>query len=105
MSELEQINENDIMQALGGEAQKADKVADTGAEELTNIPEELIEPGTEESLPAEEIESVQEIPENMEQNDSSRELNISSSSLNDLTAVLSKLLNNKTIEITIKVKD
>lgn len=49
---------------------------------------------------SEKIESKQEIVKN-----NSETLNISSSNVDDLSLLISKLLNNKTLEITIKIKD
>lgn len=115
LSELEEISENDIIQALGadetaGAAISADDMDESAVEELTNIPEELLEPAVEESpLSEEEIQTVQDLAQDAVKDEDikveNEQLNISSSSLNDLTNILSKLLNNKTIEITIKIKD
>lgn len=132
LSELDQINETDIIEAFNGEdttlneeVQTDDSTQETPSsesleaiEEITNIPDELLDgleetslendevsqgeildnPGEIEILPMAEIESALE-----DQEEESVEL--SSSSLNELTNILSKLLNNKTIEITIKIKD
>ena len=130
LSELEQISEADIIQALGNEPEitespASDEVTETVTEEtdedhieeLTNIPEDLLDPVVEElevnEISEDEIESLrtlaqtaaeEEHPELVEAAEE-KNLEISAGSLDDLSNILSKLLNNKTIEITIKVKD
>ena len=117
LSELDQINETDIIdvfkneELVSGEENSPveditnipegllDEVAETESmEEEVSIGEEIADPGEIEILPLQEIESALEEQEE-------EKISLSGSSLNDLTDILSKLLNNKTIEITIKIKD
>lgn len=128
LSQLDELNESDIMAALGQDLstqisetkdQNTDEAAafanETEDGEVTNIPdgllekedtqesseefgEELDDVGDIEILPMAEIESAIE-----DQDDET--ISMSSNDLGSLASILSKLLNNKTIEITIKVKD
>ncbi|BAK72213.1 hypothetical protein [Arcobacter sp. L] len=83
---------------------KGEKMSDDEFFELDSLNEkDLLEAlnctDTNESK-SEKIESKQEIVKN-----NSETLNISSSNVDDLSLLISKLLNNKTLEITIKIKD
>lgn len=124
LSQLDQLIESDVLAALGQEPSIENTASEELVdEELTNIPEELqeeqeeivdinndlqsvedtldsedeIDIGDIEILPLAEIESAIE--------DQEDEVSISSNTLNELTNMISSLLKNKTIEITIKVKD
>eukprot|EP01156_Anaeramoeba_ignava_P020698 Anaeramoba_ignava/c16888_g1_i1.p10 GENE.c16888_g1_i1~~c16888_g1_i1.p10 ORF type:complete len:121 (-),score=14.76 c16888_g1_i1:7595-7957(-) len=116
LSELDQINETDIIDVFKNEELVSGE-ENSPVEDITNIPEglldeaeetesieevssgeEIADPGEIEILPLQEIESALEEQEE-------EKISLSASSLSDLTDILSKLLNNKTIEITIKIKD
>lgn len=136
MGQLDQLNESDIMAALGQEVpenleapaieeETSEFVEGTDGEdheflhetpdgEVTNIPDGLLEADDEdeedesdgeelediddiEILPMAEIESALEEEEET--------ITMNSEDAGNLASILSKLLNNKTIEITIRVKD
>ena len=119
-TQLDELIESDVREALGEPA----SVSEIG-DEVLNIPEELmdevVEPAKTDSvddintsdesegevledigdidiLPMAEIESALDEDEPMD-------TNIASVNTSDLASLLSQLLNNKTIEITIKIKD
>jgi len=124
LSQLDQLIESDVLEALGqeplSEVLDSNNIIDN---ELTNVPEELqdeiigaqseaidsedfldlnneeedIDLDDIEILPLAEIESAIE--------DQEDDIQITPNSLNELTSMISSLLKNKTIEITIKVKD
>jgi len=90
LSELDQLIESDILEALG------EKVDEDSSVEIDGITIEDIsdEVNTQDEYNLEALE-----PE-VKQED-----NVQTISSTDLSSLLSELLNNKTIEITIKVKD
>ena len=73
--ELDSLNEQDLIEALGGASTQSS---------LQNVVEEKTE---------------------QKEMQSSNNLDISSSNVNDIASLISKLLNNKTLEITIKIKE
>jgi len=127
LSELDELIESDVLEALG------EKVAEDSSIEIDGITIEDMEPNNQEDLsitePVEDkeiqdkiienetlneenIEELNDIPteelgefnENVEQQ-AIQESNETTISTTDLASLLSQLLNNKTIEITIKIKD
>lgn len=104
LSQLDQIQESDILEALSSEQSSESEVSlKNPEEELTNIPEELLDPV--EQIPKEEPLDNENTPSIEQEDTLAKEVSISSSELNSLTSVLAELLNNKTLEITIKVKE
>jgi len=127
LSELDELIESDVLEALG------EKVAEDSSIEIDGITIEDMEPNNQEDLsitePVEDKEIQDEIiknetlnEENIEElNDVSteelgefnenveqqaiQESNETTINTTDLASLLSQLLNNKTIEITIKIKD
>lgn len=73
--ELDSLNEQDLIEALGGASIQSS---------VQNVVEEKTE---------------------QKEMQSSNNLDISSSNVNDIASLISKLLNNKTLEITIKIKE
>ena len=73
--ELDSLNEQDLIEALGGASIQSS---------VQNVVEEKTE---------------------QKEMQSSNNLDISSSNINDIASLISKLLNNKTLEITIKIKE
>ncbi len=73
--ELDSLNEQDLIEALGGASTQSS---------VQNVVEEKTE---------------------QKEMQSSNNLDISSSNVNDIASLISKLLNNKTLEITIKIKE
>lgn len=73
--ELDSLNEQDLIEALGGASTQSS---------VQNVLEEKTE---------------------QKEMQSSNNLDISSSNVNDIASLISKLLNNKTLEITIKIKE
>ena len=101
LTQLDELIESDVLDALGGQA--SDVVLNEAAEDETTVPQSdgivLDDIDDLEILPMAEIESaieddVQEQPQS-----------VGNINTTDLASLLSQLLNNKTIEITIKVKD
>ena len=82
--DLENISEEDLINALGDMSLDTKPIEKKVTPQVTNIPEELSEPQIEKT---------------------SSSIEIDSSSIDSLAMVLKELLQNKTIEITIKVKD
>jgi hypothetical protein len=124
-TQLDELIESDILEALG---ESAVSVAnDNLPDEVTNIPEELLDPTEEiEEIDKEEIDKTDcendteepidineldilpmaEIESALENQEEELSVdNINNINTVDLATLLSQLLNNKTIEITIKVKD
>jgi len=116
-TQLDELIESDVREALG-ESAPASAIGD----EVLNIPEELMD----EVVEHENIESVDNIDESEGEvledigdidilpmaeiesaldEDEPIDTNIASVNTSDLASLLSQLLNNKTIEITIKIKD
>ena len=109
LSVLDQLIESDILEALGEKkdtSSSEDDILIEDAEDDITIEdaenEILIEDFNE--SPDNEKSSQPEI-ETEEQSKQENEHTISEVSTNDLASLLSQLLNNKTIEITIKIKD
>jgi len=98
LSQLDQLIESDILDALGEENPNSD--IDINKENSSEI---VIEDAVEEAL--ELMGCVDEDIELQEMKSKEKEINIINASSNDLASLLSQLLNNKTIEITIKIKD
>ncbi|HRM77407.1 MAG TPA: hypothetical protein PLF55_03820, partial [Aliarcobacter cryaerophilus] len=72
---IDSLNEQDLIEALGGASTQSS---------VQNVVEEKTE---------------------QKEMQSSNNLDISSSNVNDIASLISKLLNNKTLEITIKIKE
>jgi len=120
LSQLDELIESDILEALGEEIpENIQEENNTTTEEEINI-EDFVETENlqnEEIAPKEETISLEEDDiniENLEEeillNENENEDSISEEIINnsnpiDLASLLSQLLNNKTIEITIKIKD
>ena len=103
LSELDQLIESDILEALGEKkdtSSSEDDILIEDAEDEISI-EDFNESPDDKKLPEPEIEA----EENTEIEKVSNQNTISEVSTNDLASLLSQLLNNKTIEITIKIKD
>ena len=119
-TQLDELIESDVREALGEPA----SVSEIG-DEVLNIPEELmdevVEPAKTESVDdidtsdesegevLEDIGDIDILPmaeiESALDEDEPVDTNIASVNTSDLASLLSQLLNNKTIEITIKIKD
>jgi len=127
LSELDELIESDVLEALG------EKVAEDSSIEIDGITIEDMEPNIQEDLsitePLEDKEIQDEIIENETLNEENikelndipteelgefnenveqqaiQESNETTINTTDLASLLSQLLNNKTIEITIKIKD
>jgi hypothetical protein len=105
LAQLDELLESDIREALGEPL--LDTKEETSKTEITNVPDDLItessgevidDIGDMEILPMAEIESALE--------DEEENINTGSNvNMTELVSLLSKLLSNKTIEITIKIKD
>ena len=104
LSQLDELIESDILDALGQDEAKEQDLQNElieAAEEEISI-EDFNEPVMEEeTLNSNEV--IDEIEENITPNENTQV--ISEVNTNDLASLLSQLLNNKTIEITIKIKD
>lgn len=104
LSQLDELIESDILDALGqDEAKEQDlqnELIETSEEEISieDFDEPVME---EETLNSNEV--IDEIEENITPTENTQV--ISEVNTNDLASLLSQLLNNKTIEITIKIKD
>lgn len=104
LSQLDELIESDILDALGqDEAKEQDlqnELIETAEEEISieDFDEPVME---EETLNSNEV--IDEIEENITPTENAQV--ISEVNTNDLASLLSQLLNNKTIEITIKIKD
>ena len=98
LSQLDQLIESDVLEALGGDAShSSDNLDVESPDELLEAKGEVIEDiGDIEILPMAEIESAL---------DNQEEDIVVSGNSNELVSILSQLLNNKTIEITIKIKE
>lgn len=77
-SEFDTLNENDILAALN---ETVDFNSSTPKEEIVNTPSSRVSANSNESI------------------------DLTGSNVNDIAELISKLLNNKTLEITVKVKD
>ena len=119
-TQLDELIESDVREALGEPA----SVSEIG-DEVLNIPEELmdevVEPAKTDSVDdvdtsdesegevLEDIGDIDILPmaeiESALDEDEPVDTNIASVNTSDLASLLSQLLNNKTIEITIKIKD
>lgn len=131
-SQLDDLSESDILEALGQEvpeniqtAESVDEVPmqeehefinETDDGEITNIPDGLLEAEAHEELEESEGEELEdigdieilpmaEIESALEEEELNESITLNSDEAGSLASILSKLLNNKTIEITIKIKD
>jgi len=89
LSQLDELIESDILDALGAEKNK-----DLNDDIIT---QDINEP----------VDRLQDV-EKKDTSDSNNEIQkatLSNSNLEEISSLLSQLLNNKTIEITIKIKD
>jgi len=106
LSELDQLIESDILEALGEKKDTSSSEDDILIEDAEDeiLIEDFNESPDNDQLPEPEIETEKstEIEEPIKQEN---QHTISEVSTNDLASLLSQLLNNKTIEITIKIKD
>lgn len=127
LTQLDELIESDILEALGEPV--LDELKEDTVDDLVNVPDGLLDEvvaqaeenekslqdespfdidegeilediGDIEILPMAEIESALE-----EQEDEVSSVNLNNVNSSDLASLLSQLLNNKTIEITIKIKD
>lgn len=130
LDELDQLIESDILEALGEEIPEELKQETTTElvepDDLTNIPDGYLDETeipfkdkVEESIETEEIESEGEVLDDIGdieilpmaeiesalEDEENEPIVMNSADAGSLAEILSKLLNNKTIEITIKVKD
>ena len=118
-TQLDELIESDIREALGEDP----KLEQSIGSEVLNVPEELMD----EVVETNELENIDDIEQSdgeilddigdmdilplaeiesaLDDEDEICDTNISSVNTSDLASLLSQLLNNKTIEITIKVKD
>jgi len=116
LTQLDELIESDVLEALG-EAVPQVKIDDADGE-ITDIPDDLAEMLSTSEVLAEENENIDNksnddslaTTQEMESviDEKKNELsntNISNINTTDLASLLSQLLNNKTIEITIKIKD
>ena len=98
--DIDSILEDDLLDALGGLGELDNNDLDTQNNE--SIIEEDI-PSISEKIEYEDISSnEQTISDEIQNNTSS--INIDSSNIDSIATLLKELLNNKTIEITIKIK-
>ncbi|MEA3289651.1 MAG: hypothetical protein U9Q04_05650 [Campylobacterota bacterium] len=117
-SQLDELIESEVLEALGEEpsAPNINDIIeippelledDTNKEETEDIelPDDILEES--ETIDEQDIESIEQITEDEEISDESANttMSVSKENAGDLLSVLSQLLNNKTIEITIKIKD
>ena len=107
LSQLDELMESDILDALGENPSEIDISNDNDEIQISDFDDELLIEDFNESEPeiSNENDSIQEInlPNAEKENDTSKI--ISQSTTGELANLLSQLLNNKTIEITIKIKD
>jgi lipopolysaccharide export LptBFGC system permease protein LptF len=111
LSQLDELNESDILEALGEEVDQSTTtlddivIEDFDESEDQIVIEDLNEDIINEEPASEEIINEDEniVNENIKSNDLEKTEVLSTST--DLASLLSQLLNNKTIEITIKIKD
>ena len=93
LSQLDDLIESDILDALGQDSETI-----TNNDESQNAPETIQEDDT--SVVIEDIEK-----ESIITTEDTKEVISSTMKSDDLASLLGQLLNNKTIEITIKIKD
>jgi|AntRauTorcE11898_2_1112593.scaffolds.fasta_scaffold39845_2 hypothetical protein len=138
LSQLDELIESDVLEALGQDVQKDANEADTSTKEdeiliedfEEEVPASTTEQNDDEEILIEDIESETDdeiddeidilegyseepLPESEEENEDlkedktvvTQEVSIPNVNTTDLASLLSQLLNNKTIEITIKIKD
>lgn len=142
LTELDQLTESDILEALGEEVPEATAELSTEDSEILEDNEDILKDEVLETIEdisiedlAEEstdtppvslddsdittneekeneaiedditIEDIEEIPEIQSSTNATKECNTTTLNSTDLASLLSQLLNNKTIEITIKIKD
>ncbi|PIF04647.1 MAG: hypothetical protein CSA86_01315 [Arcobacter sp.] len=105
LSQLDELKESDILEALGGEVSEDVAEGHSPLEDEIKI-EDFNETEEEKEVFIEETHEAKESIESSEKNQTISEKNLTTTlNTNDLTSLLSQLLNNKTIEITIKIKD
>ncbi|MEA2017771.1 MAG: hypothetical protein U9N59_04925 [Campylobacterota bacterium] len=109
LSQLDELIESDVLDALGEETLVSDSneidTKDSSDDTDTVLDEILIEDFDDSENIQEEEEEIISADTNSEEEklpSESQPINLNSS---DLSSLLSELLNNKTIEITIKIKD
>jgi len=103
LSQLDELIESDILEALGEDIPENKEESSNSSDD--NELEIDIQDFQEEETPSQNIDldKDEDILENLDaQNPSKIETSMNS---NDLTSLLTQLLANKTIEITIKIKD
>jgi len=123
LSQLDALIESDILEALGQSVPKEettheldsldDLLGSSEVTDLADIQNDSIEPIQEKSNDLEEsIEDIGDIDilpmaeiESALDDQEDEPISMNSNDLGSLADILSKLLNNKTIEITIKIKD
>lgn len=101
LSQLDELIESDILEALSGDGSTAKNTNDT----IINNQEEIhLENIEDDNIKLESVNdaSISNQEETIESNLTNKIKDVNSS---DLAVLLSQLLNNKTIEITIKIKD
>ena len=128
LSELDELIESDVLEALGEKVAEDDasveidgitiedieapaetveeesEIAEESLEETPQEPTELDEDSDEEITIEDLEQEVEPEPEIVQEQEKTEE-NVQTVSSTDLASLLSQLLNNKTIEITIKIKD
>lgn len=118
LSQLDELIESDVLEALGQENSKVsqdaeeDEISIEDFDENPDLDESTIASNNDEITiedfdenPIVEVESKEEIIEDETQDEKNQSVTIPEINTNDLATLLSQLLNNKTIEITIKIKD
>jgi hypothetical protein len=93
LSQLDALVESDILEALGQEAN------------TTSNENEITIQDHDESITIEDIEEKEITEDTAVYSREDKDISISNIKSDDLASLLSQLLNNKTIEITIKIKD
>jgi hypothetical protein len=112
LSQLDGVEETDMLEAFG-ESTAEVKIEDIHIED---VEEEIKIEDIEEDVKIEDIEEdikIEDVEEDHDIKDVAQEViedkedvqTVSNCTSNDLASLLSQLLNNKTIEITIKIKD
>ena len=104
LSQLDQLIESDVLDALGKPPRETSS-EDFESVEIEQTPVEEEKDDTEEVLIEDFLEEGPKEEEEVTQPNNPQEEVIGDISSAGLTKLLSELLNNKTIEITIKIKD
>ena len=116
LSQLDNIIESEILEALG---QNSSNTPRSLEEDLVqNVPDEFVltdeelaeinknkDLGEEQEYQLEENEITESSATSDDVHSEVKSINLNNTNTNDLLSALSQLLNNKTIEITIKIKD